>query len=222
MRNRAAIELLKFFYVQRVRGFVVPDKPFFENEATTEWFVETLRNSKAYLEFGSGGSTYLAARLGKPFVTVDSDPYFLKAVKQKIAKDNLLDANIQRYCHADIGITREWGFPLFGKMGGAGRRARYSHYSDFRIVEKDYIPDFILIDGRFRAACALKAISALADSENWTIAVDDYLSRDRYKIIETFAKLDRLVGRMAVFTKRHASDANKLAEAISECEYNTS
>jgi hypothetical protein len=217
MKFTAAIQLLRFFYTQRVGGFSVPDRPFFDSEETTHWFIERLRAAETYLEFGSGGSTYLAAQLGKSFVTVDSDPFFLNAVKQKIEKDGFFNPVRQRYCHADIGITREWGFPVYGKKLRRGRAIRYSSYSDFRDVREGTLPDFILIDGRFRAACALKAVRALRASDGWTIAIDDYLSRESYRLVESFLTLNRFVGRMAVFSKKADVDIDELVRAIEQC-----
>src|SRR6185503_11787653 len=105
-------EEAQFLYVQRLKGFSVPTSPHFESDDAAAWFVDKLQNSQVYLEFGSGGSTYLAAKLKKRFVTVDSDYFFLKAVRKKIVEDGLLDNERQRYRYANIGITRRWGWPL--------------------------------------------------------------------------------------------------------------
>lgn len=217
MKPAAAIQLLRFLYARRVGGFSVPDRPFFDSEETTHWFIERLRTADAYLEYGSGGSTYLAAQLGKLFVTVDSDSVFLNAVKKKIEKDGFFDPVMQQYSYAGIGATREWGFPIRGKNLKAGRAIQYSSYSDFRGMRDGTLPDFLLIDGRFRAACALKAVAALRDSHDWTIAIDDYLSRDSYRLVERFLTLDRFVGRMAVFSKKADFDTEDLARALEQC-----
>jgi hypothetical protein len=217
MKLAAAVQLLRFLYTQRLAGFSVPDRPFFDSEETTRWFIEKLRAADAYLEYGSGGSTYLAAQLGKSFVTVDSDPFFLKAVKRKIEKDGFFNSTKQRYCHADIGITREWGFPVYGKKFQRERAECYSNYSDFRNLRDGTLPDFILIDGRFRAACVLKAVRALRSSDGWTIVIDDYLSRDSYRLVESFLTFDRFVGRMAVFSKKADADMDELAKALEQC-----
>jgi len=65
-----------------------------------------------YLEYGSGGSTYLAAKLKKTFITIDSDKIFLDAVRKKIIRDGIYDDESQTYCHANIGPTKEWGQPI--------------------------------------------------------------------------------------------------------------
>jgi hypothetical protein len=77
-------------------------------------------------------------------------------------------------------------------------------------------PDLILVDGRFRVACALKCIQALKNSYDMML-VDDY-SRSEYRVIETFAKLDRMCGRMAVFRPGPCLDASELEAAIRSAE----
>jgi hypothetical protein len=115
----------------------------------------------------------LAAKLKKRFITIDSDAYFLRAV--------------------NIGPTGRWGWPLLYRNSRATRRARFSRYSDFSVdsFPEFSLPDLILIDGRFRVACALKTIRALKDQRNWTIVVDDYVSRKTYETIERFGRRNR-------------------------------
>jgi len=213
-------EEAQFLYVQRLKGFSVPTSPHFESDDAAAWFVDKLQNSQVYLEFGSGGSTYLAAKLKKRFVTVDSDYFFLKAVRKKIVEDGLLDNERQRYRYANIGITRRWGWPLGLLKPGKKRLALYSKYSDFPLDElRGAYPDLVLIDGRFRVACALKAIRALGARANWCLVVDDYRHREgHYKIIERFAELQSFVGRMAVFSKMPQLDNRALMVAIRRYE----
>jgi len=206
---KSGIAFISFFFVQRVMGFKVPDVPFFDSESTTEWFTSQLQKAHFYLEFGSGGSTYWAAKHHKPFFTVDSDPYFLNAVKNKIARAGYLDEKLQTYCYANIGLTKGWGHPLiFGRLSQKRRQA-FSGYSNFPSTNTAEPPDLILVDGRFRVACALKAIKALEAASNWTLVIDDYTDRPHYHVIENFMQPDRFVGRMAVFTSSHKGDFNK-------------
>jgi len=206
----------RFWYAQRVRGFSAPRTPHFGSEETTAWFTQALAGANSYVEFGSGGSTYLAARQGIPFVSVDSDRYFMDTVRRQIVEDDLHDPTSQRFQHVDVGLTKKWGHPVMFVPPSTDRRARFRAYSDF--PETTRTPDLVLVDGSFRVACALKALRALGRHQGWTLLIDDYLKRPEYRVIEDFGQLDRMVGRMAVFRSLCVQDMASLDEAIREHE----
>lgn len=209
---------LKFYYVQRIKGFDVPTEPYFD-PVSLPFFIEKLKSSKQYLEYGSGGSTVYAATLAKNFTTVDSDKFFLRDVQKKISSAGLSGRGSQKYIHADIGLTKAWGTPLFSYKN-KGRLAKWENYSGIPWQgEVDFLPDLILIDGRFRIACALKTIKYLYRKNAWLMLVDDYVGRDQYKAIEQFATLDKLVGRMAVFKEMPNIDLKELNLAINKYEF---
>ncbi|NQW69737.1 MAG: hypothetical protein HQ457_05090 [Betaproteobacteria bacterium] len=76
------------------------------------------------------------------------------------------------------------------------------------------MPDLILIDGRFRVACALKVVKYMHNQANFSLLVDDYVDRSHYVEIERFAKLEKLVGRMAIFTQIDKIDLLELENSI--------
>ena len=80
-RLRKIRSLARFLYVQRIKGFDPPGRPVLDG-ASADWLAERLKAAKLYLEFGSGGSTLLANRLGVPSVTVESDRYYAAAVRK--------------------------------------------------------------------------------------------------------------------------------------------
>jgi hypothetical protein len=211
--------LLAFLIKQRTSQFAVPDVPHFDSDETTLWFSERLRESGKYLEFGTGGSTYLAALLGIPFVAVDSDPYFLRSVQEKIRRAGLLRVQSQTFWLADIGLTGPWGYPVRPWRASEPQLKKFRRYSEPPpACYEGSLPDFVLIDGRFRVACALKALRMLRNQENWTIAVDDYADRPEYSIIEKFARLERRVGRMAVFSGAKPCSLAELESGIGDWE----
>ena len=214
-----AKEALRFMLRQRVKGFQVPDAPLFDSAATTEWFTDRLRQSSLYLEYGSGGSTCYAARLGKRFFTTDSDAYYLKHVKRKIVANGHYNQGLQTYHHANIGITGPWGFPVVYRQVSRRRSHAFARYSDFP-TEALYgdLPDLVLVDGRFRVACALKAALSLKDHSGWTLVVDDYEGRLQYQILEQILHLETMVGRMAVFTGVKPFQNEQLRQAIADYE----
>jgi hypothetical protein len=196
-RAEAVRALIPFFWTQRVRGYDVPDLPHFDEEGT-DFFGRALAKSAFYIEYGSGGSTVLAARLGKKFISVDSDKYFLKAVRRKIGA---LQPQ-QILIHSDIGINGPWGIPVF-KAETEARRRRWSDYPEapWRAVAESHMgtPDLILVDGRFRVACALTCLKYMMESPDTVLLVDDYRNRPNFQVIEEFASLEGMAGRMGIF-----------------------
>ena len=204
----------RFFYAQRIKGFTIGDQPHFD-PASYDYFISKLREARSYLEYGGGGSTVVAAREGKVFKTVDSDPYFLDAVKRKISSLNepINLSNIS-FIHADIGLTQAWGTPVFhGRDEKRLQQWRNYPLSPWNAGD-NFSPDLVLVDGRFRVACALASIRALQGKSDWELLVDDYEERYFYKEIEKFAILTNMAGRMAIFKPREGVNLSQLNDSF--------
>src|SRR5579872_1792445 len=92
------VELTRFFITQRFLGFTVGEEPALD-EASKPAFASMLRECRFYLEYGSGGSTVMAARMNKRFISLETDPYYMRAVRAKIGEL----APHQRLLYADVG-----------------------------------------------------------------------------------------------------------------------
>ncbi len=208
-KYRDSKDLFHFIVRQRWLGYEVSDQPWLD-EGSSAVFLQMIENSKSYLEYGSGGSTVLAAKLNKPFISVDTDPYFLEAVRRKIGK---LAAN-QHLEHWNIGWTREWGCPVF-QTPSARNSKRWKAYADipWRYVEKGLLPDTVMVDGRFRVAAALTSCVHLVNAPDSRILVDDYIMRPHYHAIADYAELIDIRGRMAIF-KPPSTCSQDIQEAI--------
>jgi hypothetical protein len=194
---RKLLGFARWFYMQRVQGFHVADHPHFDG-AASRWFMKRLKTSRMYLEFGSGGSTLAAARLGVPTIAVESDPFFARAVERRLPRDAPA-----RIIPVDLGITTEWGRPFFARPT-TRRVRRWRRYIEkpFEVIHDSGagFPDIVLIDGRFRRACALEtARQAASLNANTTICVDDYGDRPELESIADFLGQPVMHGRMAVF-----------------------
>ncbi|MEX1012599.1 MAG: hypothetical protein WD595_06820 [Waddliaceae bacterium] len=155
-----------------------------------------LSSSQKYLEYGSGGSTYKAAEKGIETLSVESDKFFSSAVKRKISG---LSHHVHLH-YADIGITGPWGVPIetFATKSSKKRYKDYVFSPDQYLEDTFY--DTVLIDGRFRVACALYCINrAMKYHAKTLICIDDYAMREAYHVVEKFCKRDSLSGRMAFF-----------------------
>jgi hypothetical protein len=194
---------------QRLLGYEIGEKPFLD-EIAYPAFVGMLTDSSRYLEYGSGGSTVMAARQGKALISVDTDRFFLKAVQKKIGK---LSPN-QHLLWGDIGATGPWGAPKAKPTSEPSRRIEDSYIElPWRYVERCLLPDLVMIDGRFRVAAALFSCAQLVNDPQSRVVVDDYVVRPEYKVIEQHAQLLCTIGNMAIF-KPPQQNSPQLQETI--------
>ena len=216
------VKLQQFRKRQQREGVVVSDLPHFKSQECVDFFSAELVRCGHYVEFGSGGSTMLAARHRKPSVSVESDLYYLSCVRQALIDKGLFDPGLQTLRGVDIGPTVEWGKPWNTRFLSRERRAAFSRYSDFpsEVRSSPECPVLVLVDGRFRVACALKAMRALRADSDWTLIVDDYTGRPEYSVIESFATADRFVGRMAVFRSLMSRSPSELDATIDQYAIN--
>lgn len=107
----------------------------------------------------------------------------------------------------NIGLTVAWSRPYFTRTSQR-RLARWRRYSTkpFIVLEQmGWFPDFVLIDGRFRCACALQmAIEVVARQRRATVLFDDYFKpgRERYRAVEQWLGKPERIGRAAFFNMR--------------------
>lgn len=188
-----------FLIHQRTTGFDVSGEPLLDAEAKT-WFIEHLEQSRSYLEYGAGGTTLLAARQGVPTLSVESDRFFARAVKAKLPSNSSATVIDPR-----IGLTTEWGIPFPGSPNPQ-RVARWRRYVElpFEVISQAdrALPDLVLVDGRFRRACALKVASeACRAGQECALLFDDYFSEGRthYAQVEDHLGTPTPIGRAAVF-----------------------
>lgn len=186
---RKLLALARFLYVQRIKGFNPPERPLLDDESGA-WLAERLKSTKLFLEFGSGGSTVLANRLGVPSVTVESDRFYAATVRKVLPSPEKA-----RIVTPKMGITGEWGMPVLGKER-KGPRYVHAPFDQF----SDRFPDLIFVDGRYRVACALEsARQAAAAHRTATVLVDDYEYRPHYHVLEQLLGKPEHVGRDAIF-----------------------
>lgn len=196
---RRVVREFKFELTKRTRGFNVPNSPSFDPRSI-DMFQDELGKAKCYLEYGSGGSTVLASTLGIPGVTVESDRYYASSVRNKIRANH---SNKREIIYINIGITGMWGNPRFSRPTPT-RTRKWMRYVDAPFQDgRPSHYDLVLVDGRFRLACALKVISHSVFTEKLvTLLIDDYEGRPRYHGVEQFAGRPAMHGRMARFQIR--------------------
>lgn len=147
--------------------------------------------AEVILEYGSGGSTALAAGMpGKTVISVESDPDWARMVERKIAPIARAEVILR---HADIGPVRRWGKPSSPAHAHLFHRYPLAIWSDPAFRH----PDVVLIDGRFRRACFVAV--ALKIARPVTVLFDDYGSRPQHAEVERLSRPVAQAGRMARF-----------------------
>ena len=156
-----------------------------------------LKTAKIYLEYGSGGSTFLALINSNAKVySVESDSAWLTHLRTyKIIRNAEKDKRLHLE-HINIGQTTTWGTPINGRL-----RINYPQYSMaiFNQLHKQPI-DFIFIDGRFRVACTLAAVAH--SSATTRIAIHDYTFRAEYHIVEEFLDIEQIQDTLVIFRQK--------------------
>lgn len=148
------------------------------------------QSAETILEYGSGGSTVLAAELGRRVFSVESDQDWADRMAAHVAT-----ISDRAHVHwADVGPTGPWGVPM------KPREFRKFHEYALSVWDRpDFVqPDLVLIDGRFRAACLVAVMMRTAKPV--TVLFDDYERRRYYHGVERLARKEETVGRMARFT----------------------
>jgi hypothetical protein len=140
-------------------------------------FYKYLDNAKYYFEFGAGGSTYQASLRQniKKIYSVESMQSWIKTINDKIQSDKI------EFIFVDLKNNGlDWGYP--SQLATNEDKKKYSD----SILPYTHL-DCILIDGRFRVACALKAFRVI--DENCVILFDDFLDRNEYHIVLNYFEI---------------------------------
>jgi glycosyltransferase involved in cell wall biosynthesis len=180
--------------------------------AERDFFLQALRQAKTYLEFGSGGSTVAAVAIPSisTIYSIESDAAWIQRLQQESGIRSALDENRLTLIHADIGPTKEWGIPA----EQAGLHPNVELYKNYFWTPWEKIPrspDLILIDGRFRVACAIMA-ALMVENPRCLYFVHDYPydgsqdERHEYRIVENFFTCVRSVESLSLFKRKNDFD----------------
>lgn len=150
------------------------------------------QRSAVILEYGSGGSTLMASDMtDKRIYTVESDRVWIDKLHAWYVGHP--PASMPLLHHADIGPTRNWGYPT-----DESTFRLWPGYAQGIWDHRDFLaPDVVLVDGRFRLACLLTV--ALRTKKPLTVLVDDYIDRPSYHEAEMMFGPPEMIGRMARF-----------------------
>ena len=154
-----------------------------------------MKPGNIYFEFGSGGSTNIASYFKIKTYSVESDVKWHEKLKIK--------GIIANYITIDLHSTNA-GYP--------GNDTSVENWKEYiQAYKKEYNADIILIDGRFRVACALDIFSKIRNDT--LILIHDYNNRKQYHILERYYIKLKGFDSLALFIK------NTKIESIQENIY---
>jgi hypothetical protein len=142
-----------------------------------ELFYRYLDKATRYFEFGCGGSTYQACLRPniEQIYSVESDRAWHTKLQSSLPKR----AGVQLFL-VDLKTNgASWGYP--GPTCTEQERITYSDSILAIRPEESQRLDLVLIDGRFRVACALKVFNSISDS--CIVLFDDFLNRPKYHVV---------------------------------------
>jgi len=160
----------------------IPDAPRM-SKSETGLFEKYVQRCNRYFEFGSGGSTKVAARYGKTIFGVESDKEWVTHLKHEVGPLCAVE-------YVDIGPTKEWGYPVDSSC-----QSLFKNYSESILKHSEYF-DFILVDGRFRVACAANAVlhtlQNSIDPGKTHIFIHDFWDRPHYHgVLDILEEVER-------------------------------
>lgn len=167
-------------------------------EAEVRLLLAAAEGARRLVEFGCGGSTalLLGAAPG-PLLSVDSDAAWLARVRAQPAVARALQEGRFTSWHAELGPLGDWGWPVEPPTPDTAWR----YWGGPWLLAPR--ADFVLVDGRFRVACALAAHSRLAPGGR--LAVHDFWSRRAYQdALAPFYQVTGSAGTLALLTPREA------------------
>jgi hypothetical protein len=155
-------------------------------------FARHLEPVKFLLEFGSGGSTVLAASLGVSKIhSVDSSSEWLSNVGRA---PEVQGADYTPH-YIDIGKLAKWGNPA-----DTASAIKWPAYYNRAWDEIGTEPDLVLVDGRFRVMCTLMTI--LKCSSEIEIILHDFWSRPHYHVLLKFLDCIDRIDDLGVFVPK--------------------
>lgn len=156
---------------------------------------EAASRAASAVEFGAGGSTpLLLDTIEGPLVSVESDPAWLARLTGEPVCRAALEAGRWTPMHADLGPVGAWGYPADPRRHADGHlywNAPWSACAE---------PGFVLVDGRFRVACALAALARVAPGG--FVAVHDFWGRSAYRVLLEHGELAATAASLVLLQRR--------------------
>lgn len=190
--------------------------PMYALNAEINLFTQYALKSKAYIEFGCGGSTFLLCYLTQAQIfSVESNPAFINELSQNSLIQNAIHNNLLKFFPIHIGEVQKWGFPK-----DESQRHNFPLYSQSIFASLDSTLrsqiDTIFIDGRFRVACALNAILHCPQS---LIIIHDFFNRPHYHILLDFLECIDSADSLGIFQAKPTPNKQAIYKLLEHYQF---
>eukprot|EP00435_Cladocopium_sp_Y103_P033493 s1635_g8.t1 len=179
-------------------------------------YYDKISKADVYFEFGTGGSTTVAAACKnlRCLKSIENSMEWIDTVSKQPSVSAAIAEGRLELVYVDIGETGEWGYPVSDSTNPSKLR----NYSDqtFGTCGSRARQRVVLVDGRYRVACFLKMLASLAaidpqEALATQMLMHDY-ERTYYHVVEAFADLIEMRGRLAVFRMKPQANLTALKE----------
>lgn len=195
----------------------IPERySFIMHDDEKDFFTKNIVDSKNYLEFGMGGSTFHVLKNSDATIySIDSSKDWLAHMKSfKLIKDSVENKRLKLFL-VDIGPTKSWGFPL-----DENDRELFPAFSSYIFSQINPAEiDTVLIDGRFRVACALKTILECRDNSGLKIMIHDFTFREEYQHVFNYLDEVERVNSLLLFKIKEDVDLEKVKSDYDKFKY---
>ena len=159
-----------------------------------------------YVEWGSGGSTFVATEYSQRVVSIENDPEWCETMlASELIQCNIALGRLTYIC-VDGGDVGYWGHPL--------NETEYASdlYLDALNNFHHIRPDLVLVDGRYRVACTLNSL-------NWAkpdtlLMLHDYRDRNFYQPVEEFFDMVGFGHVFGVFKQKPTINSARYKEQL--------
>jgi len=179
-----------------------------------EMLLNFLRPGTKYIEFGTGDSTLLALqRRVAQCVGIETDAQWLTKIREHALIREAEAAGQVRLHHVDIGEVGPWGVPL--------NRSKIEKWPSYFLDAWSLMkgtPDVVLVDGRFRTACACTAM--MAYPRYTTILINDFFDenpvRANYRRLLEVAEIVESQSNLVSLRRKEGVDQASLMKIVSD------
>ena len=180
--------------------------PFVMSKDERVIFDDEIKESHYYLEFGLGGSSLRALQKSKAKIyTVESCPDWINHMRGYFFIKYFENKRIFIF-PVDIGPAGKWGYPKLDEY-----QNQFEEYSSniFELIDRSAI-DLVLVDGRFRVACALKIILSCHENNNLRIMIHDFWNREEYHVLLKYFDTIKKADTIGVFSIKDSVDISSV------------
>ena len=174
------------------------------SQSEQELLSKIYNNVTSVFEWGMGSSTIIAQRIGIQRLTaVDSAEEWVLKCRRKVNSEYKL-------IHSNVGDVKEWGFPK-----DESRKHLWPSYS-LEVDKEKTSFDVYLVDGRFRMACAIRAL--LHGRNSSLVLIHDFQRHYYQQILNVAYKIDQ-VGKLVVLRRKMEVSRDELIYSWNNYKY---